>query len=138
MPNSYDSKVSYYPCGRLFVQYDIKKEPCHQDIRQVFVRHVDGMFFMPEAALKGKAHQLTRSRGDISSIKYVKLVDKDTKTDLGLQKVMLLSLPKLRLGTSTCFFIQPPPPKQNIYISVKLQIFYPREKLFPSGHKAIH
>ena len=49
-----------------------------------------------EAALKGITHQLTRSRGDISSIKYVKLVDKDTETEQGLQTVMLLSLPKFR------------------------------------------
>ena len=34
-----------------------------------------------EAALKGITHQLARSRGNISSIKYVKLVDKDTETE---------------------------------------------------------
>ena len=42
-----------------------------------------------EAALKGVTHQLTRSRGDISSIKNVELVDKDTETEQGLQTVML-------------------------------------------------
>ena len=67
---------------------------------------VDGMFLRPkgshrktltESALKSINNQLTRSRGDISSIKYVKLIDKDTETEQGLQTVMLLiSLPKLR------------------------------------------
>ena len=51
---------------------------------------------LAEAALKGITHQLTRSRGDILSIKYVELVDKDTETEQGLQTVMLLGLPKLR------------------------------------------
>ena len=40
----------------------------------------------------------TRSRGDISSINYVELVDKNTKTEQGLRTVMLSSLPKLRPG----------------------------------------
>ena len=53
---------------------------------------------LTEAALKGTTHQFTRSRGDISSIKYVKLVDKDTKTEQGMRGGMLLSLPKLRPG----------------------------------------
>ena len=39
---------------------------------------------LTEATLKGITHQLTRSRGDISSIKYVELVDKDTETEQGL------------------------------------------------------
>ena len=51
---------------------------------------------LTEAALKGITQQLIRSRGDISSMKYVELVDKDTETEQGLQTVMLLSLPKLR------------------------------------------
>ena len=53
---------------------------------------------LTEAAHKGITHQLTRSRGDISFIKYVELVDKDTGTEQGLQTVMLLSLAKLRTG----------------------------------------
>ena len=53
---------------------------------------------LTEAAPGGIAYQLTQSRGDISSIKYVKLVEKDTRTEQGLLKVMLLSLPKLRPG----------------------------------------
>ena len=81
--------------------YVITKEPFHQDFRQVYARHVDGMFLRwkdshRRAALKGITHQLTRSRGDISSIKYVELVDKDTETDQGLRTVLLLSLQKLR------------------------------------------
>ena len=42
---------------------------------------------LTEAALKGITHQFTRSLGDISSIKYVKLVDKDTKTEQGMGMV---------------------------------------------------
>ena len=51
---------------------------------------------LTEAAFKGITHQLTRIRGDTSSIKYVKLVDKETKTEKVLQTVILLSLPKFR------------------------------------------
>ena len=47
----------------------------------------------------GITHRITRLRGDISTIKYVKLVDKDTETEQGLLALMLLSLPKLRTGT---------------------------------------
>ena len=70
---------------------------------------------LTEAAFKGITHQLTRSRGDISSIKYVKLVDKDTKTEQGLQTVILLSLPKLRREMFTSVSVSLSSPLSKVY-----------------------
>ena len=53
--------MSYYPCERPLVEYVVTKEPCHQDFRQVYVRHVDGIFLRLKdshrSLLKGISHQ---------------------------------------------------------------------------------
>ena len=95
---------------------------------------------LTEAAFKGITHQLTRSLGDISSIKFVKLVNKDTKTEQGLQTVILLSLPKLCPDIYTSVSVSLSRPLSRVYtFELNCKILpQPKEKLFPSGHKGIH
>ena len=54
---------------------------------------------LTETALKDIPHQIIRSRGDITTIWHVKLIDKDTKTEHGLPlTIVVQGLPKLRPG----------------------------------------
>ena len=89
---------------------------------------------LTEAALKGIIHQLTRSRGDISSIKYVKLVYKYSETEQGLHTVMMLSLP------STFVRVSLSSPLSKIYSSgLNYKILSQRETLsnWTHGHSLI-
>ena len=54
---------------------------------------------LTETALKDITHQIIRSRGDITTIWHVKLVDKDTNTEHGLLlTIVVLGLSKLCPG----------------------------------------
>ena len=111
--------MSYYPCRRPLVEYVIAEESCHKSVHQVYVRHTQADMLMAcstpesshtltETALKDITHQITPSRGNISTIWHAKPVDKYTKTEYGrLLAIVALGLTKLRPGIHLSVFLYP-------------------------------